>query len=157
MKKAFLIVLVAACLAGCATTKSNVSMEYASDEGRLLSVSIEKGEDIVIADDQYAYLESSIKNSLSKKNLLAYEGYKPEHIVTVKIHSYRMRDDAARLAVGIMAGCDNIKSTVVVTDAFSKEKLGSSEISISECAAWGVANQVIEKYAQGVVAYLAGK
>lgn len=68
-----------------------------------------------------------------------------------------MRDDAARLLVGIMAGCDNIASTVIVTDKVTHEELGRSQISIKECGAWGVASQVIKKYTDGVVAYLSNK
>jgi hypothetical protein len=67
-----------------------------------------------------------------------------------------MRPDAARLTVGIMAGCDNIKSKVSIIDPANNQKIGESEITIEECAAWGTSSQVIKKYSEGVVKYLAG-
>ena len=35
--------------------------------------------------------------------------------------------------------------------------MGSANVAIKECAAWGVANQVIKKYADGVVSFIVGK
>ncbi|MEZ4527357.1 MAG: hypothetical protein R2941_15670 [Desulfobacterales bacterium] len=59
--------------------------------------------------------------------------------------------------VGIMAGCDNIKSNVTISDSAEKQKIGESEVSIDECDAWGVSSQVIKKFSEGVVKYLAGE
>lgn len=157
MKKVFAILVISAFLHGCASTKSTVTKAYTPAKDDQLSIHIEKPSNVSIPLDQSQLLESQIRNGLAGKGLLASSPDDSQHSVTVKIHSFRMRDDAARLTVGIMAGCDNIASTVTVTDKVTKEELGSSQISIKECAAWGVASQVITKYTDGVVAYLSNK
>ena len=157
MKNILSIIAIAGLVVGCASTKSTVSKAYTSSKESQLSISVQKSSDVSIPDEQYQLLESQIKNGLAANGLLASGEQNSQHSVTVEIHSFRMRDDAARLTVGIMAGCDNIVSTVVVTDKVTREELGRSQVSIKECAAWGVASQVIKKYTDGVVAYLSKK
>ena len=157
MKKALVTLAIAISLVGCASTKSTVAIEYEPTTKQKLALSIEKGTAVAIPEDQYALLESQIKSGLTHQNLLSPDGEISRHSATVKIHSFYLRDDLARVAVGIMAGCDNIVSTVTVTDKLTNKTIGSSHISIEECAAWGVASQVITKYTEGVVAFLADK
>jgi len=102
-------------------------------------------------------IKSQIQEGLSEHNLLATTTDDKSRKAEINITSYRMRPDAARLTVGIMAGCDNIRSNVAIIDPSNKQKIGESEIKIEECAAWGVSSQVIKKYSEGVVKYLAGE
>ena len=157
MKKIFLVVIFSIFIYGCASTKSKITKAYIPTEDGQLAIHIEKSLSVFIPPYQYQLLESQIRNGLAHNGLLALNEDKSQHSVTIKIDSFRMRDDSARLTVGIMAGCDNIKSTVVVMDKVTNEELGKSQISIKECAAWGVASQVITKYTDGVIAYLSNK
>jgi hypothetical protein len=154
MKRILLGVIFSVALVGCATPKSNVTMEYVPTGQDKLSVIIKSDQGVSVPADQLALLEAQIRNGLEKAGLLAVPEESSQHIVTLQIHSFRMRDDSARLTVGVMAGCDNIEGTVTVKNRINSEDLGSSDISIKECAAWGVAGQVIAKYADGVLAYL---
>jgi len=154
MKKAFAILAFSTALIGCASTKSIVAIEYKPETKQKLALAIQKSAAVTIPEEQYSLLETQIKSGLSQENLLVPDGDISRHTVTVQIHSFYLREDAARLTVGILAGCDNINSTVTVTDKLTNEKIGSSNISIEECAAWGVASQVITKYTDGVIAYL---
>ena len=157
MKKAWLLLgLFCLFLSGCGA-KSNVITPYQFDSDITLEFSLSKKDGIEIPDDVFETIQKQIHEGLLAQNLLANNGNNNSHKAEILITSYRMRPDAARLLVGIMAGCDNIKSNVVVTDVKTKEKIGESEIMIEECAAWGVQSQVIAAYSEGVVNYLAGK
>jgi type IV pilus biogenesis protein CpaD/CtpE len=157
MKKVIIISVLAAILIGCANTKSTVSKAYMSDSKSKISLTINKEAGVSIPEGQYQLLESQIKEGLMTNGILASGKESAQHSVVVNLHAFRMRSDAARLTVGIFSGCDNVNSTVVVTDKSTGEKIGDSKISIKECAAWGVASQVIKKYTDGVVAYLINK
>lgn len=157
MNKLVVVSILAIAFSGCASTKSTVSKNYISHNDKKISLTIIKDSEIAIPADQYQLLESQIRDGLTQNGLLSTNEDIAQHSAIVTIHSFRMRPDAARLAVGILAGCDNIKSTVAVTDISTREEIGSSQISINECAAWGTASQVIKKYTDGVVANLSKK
>ena len=157
MKKYLGLVLLLTMLFGCASANLNVSKPYISDKATKLSLSISKDPGVLIPEEQYQQIENEISQGLTQRGLLSPSGYEPKHCVTIDVHSFRMRSDGARLSVGILAGCDNINSLVTVTDTSTNEVVGKSEISIKECAAWGVAEQVIKKYTEGVINYLSNK
>jgi len=144
-------------LFGCASTKSTISKSYVTNHEAKVSLTIDKNSGVSIPAGQYHLLESQIRSGLAERGVLASNGELAQHSAVVNLHSFRMRDDAARLTVGILAGCDSITSTVVVIDKSTFDEVGNSKISIKECAAWGVADQVIKKYTDGVVAFLSGK
>jgi hypothetical protein len=157
MKKSWpCIVVICFFLSGCGA-KSNVVKPYQFDSNLKLNFSVLKNEPVEIPSENLETIQKKIQEGLSEKNLLATNDDKKYRKAEILITSYRMRPDAARLIVGIMAGCDNIKSNVVITDPETNNKIGESEISIEECAAWGVSSQVIAAYSKEVVNYLTGK
>ncbi len=153
MKKISTLVLTMAVLSGCATTKLSVIELYKPNKDEKLTFTIEKGTNVNIPSVQLSLMESVIKRGLQDNSLLAAEG-NSNHSAKINITEYRMRDDAARLIVGILAGCDKVNSVVTVVNNETGEELGKSNIRINECAAWGVAEQVVTKYANGVVKFL---
>lgn len=166
MRKIIAIFLLSVSSFGCASIDSRVSKAYVQGNGSLLSISFMQDAGVSIPSEQKQLLVNQIREGLSQNGLLATEateateatdGNNSQHSVIVNIHTFRMRGDAARLTVGIMAGCDNISSTVIVTDKITGKEIGNAKVSIKECAAWGVASQVITKYTDGVVAYLTNK
>ena len=157
MKKTWVcLVLFCLFLSGCAA-KSNVITPYQFDSNLKIDFFLSKQEIVEIPDEVLETMRKQIQEGLSEQNLIATNTDENVRKVEILITSYRMRPDAARLLAGIMAGCDNIKSHVVVTNSETKKKIGESEIMIKECAAWGVSSQVIAAYCEGVVNYLAGK
>ena len=144
-------------LCGCGAAKSNLITPYQFDSSFKLNFSLSKKEIVEIPEEILETIKRQILEGLSEHNLLATTADENFRKAEVIITSYRMRPNAARLTVGIMAGCDNIKSNVVVIDSATKQKIGESEIMIKECAAWGVSSQVIKAYSEGVVKYLAGE
>ncbi len=157
MKKYLGLALLSTMLFGCASANLNVSKPYITNKNAKLSLSISKDPGVLIPPKQFELIENQISEGLTQSGLLSSSEVRSEHTVTIDMRSFRMRDDAARLTVGILAGCDNINSLVTVTDTSTNEVVGKSEISIKECAAWGVAEQVIKKYTEGVVNYLSNK
>jgi uncharacterized protein YceK len=157
MRKIIAIFLLSVSSFGCASIDSRVSKTYVQGNGSQLSISFMEDAGVSVPSEQKQLLVNQIREGLSQNGLLATDENNSQHSVIVNIHTFRMRDDAARLAVGIMAGCDNIRSTVIVTDKITGKEIGNAKVSIKECAAWGVASQVITKYTDGVVAYLTNK
>lgn len=157
MKRAwFGLVLFCLVLSGCGA-KTNVVTPYQFDSQSKLNFQLSKNENVEIPAEVIDTIQKQIQDGLNEQNLLAANSDEESRIAEIQITSYRMRPDAARLLVGIMAGCDNIKSNVAVIDKRTKEKIGESEITIEECAGWGVSSQVIAAYSKGVIEYLSGK
>lgn len=157
IKKWLALALFCLFLCGCGAAKSKLITPYQFNSSFKLNFSLSKKETVEIPEEILETIKKQIQEGLSERNLLATttdDNFRKAEIV---ITSYRMRPDAARLTVGIMAGCDNIKSNVAVIDSATKQKIGESEIIIKECAAWGVSSQVIKTYSEGVVKYLAGE
>ena len=157
MKKLIIVSMMVVTLFGCANVKLKTSKSYISNDETKISITINKGLGVSITEDQYQLLENQITEGLAKKGILASNEKVSQHSAVVSLHSFKLRDDAARLLVGILAGCDKIDSTVSVTDKSTRNEIGSSSISIKECAAWGVAEKVIKKYADGIVSFLSTK
>ena len=157
MNKIIAVSILSIFLLGCASTKSTVVKRYISSDESKISITIIKDVSVSVPDNQYQLIEDNITDGLKKNGLLASNQETSKHSAVVTLHSFRIRDDAARLAVGILAGCDNIISTVTVMDKLTNDEIGKSKISINECAAWGVSDQVITKYTNGVVEYLSNK
>ena len=153
MKKIPVLVLLSVILSACANAKLSVIEPYTSSKDRKLSFVIEKNSNINIPNEQFSLMESVIKQGLEKNSLLSVEG-NSNHSVKIDITEYRMRKDAARLIVGIAAGCDKVNSVVTVVDNETGEEIGKSNVRINECASWGVAAQVVTKYANAVVKFL---
>ncbi len=157
MKRTWLyLVLLCLFLGGCGA-KSNVITPYQFNSNIKLDFTLSKKEKIEIPDEVLETIRKQIRDGLSAQNILVKNTDENFRKAEILITSYRMRPNAARLLVGIMAGCDNIKSSVVVVDSKTNEKIGESEIMIEECAAWGVSSQVITAYSEGIVSYLAGE
>lgn len=157
MIKGIAIAVLATTLIGCASTKSTVSRNHNLSPGNKVSLTIKEPSGNQIPAEQQAFLVNQIMDGLIQNDMLAPSPDSAQYSAIVDIHAFRMRSDAARLTVGMMAGCDNINSTVSIKDNSSGARVGSANVAIKECAAWGVANQVIKKYADGVVSFIAGK
>ena len=157
IKKLLCLTLVSLFFCGCGAAKFKSITPYQFDRGFKLNVSLSKEATIDIPEEVLDTIKNQVQEGLSERNLLATTTDDKSRKAEIHITSYRMRPDAARLIVGIMAGCDNIESNVAIIDSSNEQKIGESEIKIEECAAWGVSSQVIKKYSEGVVKYLSGK
>ncbi len=147
---------IAVVMTGCGSS-TKVIKPYQANSKDKLYVSVTKTNTATVPNDVLRTIEKQVKVDLAEKNLLAANINQSSQKVKIVISSYRMRPDAARLTVGIMAGCDNINSTVIVTNRKTNKIVGESKVDIKECAAWGVSSQVIASYSKGVSKYLLEK
>lgn len=152
----FIYLIVFLFLTGCGAS-SNVIKNYHADKNSKLKFSLVSQESIDVPNEVLETMRTQIQTGLSERNILASSGDERFRKATILITAYRMRPNAARLLVGILAGCDTIKSNVIVVDQPTSITVGESELEYEECAAWGVASQVISAYTESVVEYLVGE
>jgi len=137
-------------LSGCAT--NTVIIPYKNDTKKSMKISLLKDSKLTISKQVLVSINQQIKNGLKKQNLL-YSNETNFNNIEIRLTSYRMRPNVARLTVGILAGCDNIKSDIIVRN-HENIIIGQSKIEFKECAAWGVSSQVITAYSKEVIKYL---
>ena len=157
IKKWFAFALLCLFVCGCCgTAKFKSITPYQFDSSLKLKFSLSKEASVDIPEEILDTIKSQIQEGLSGCNILAATTDNNSRKAEIIITYYRMRPIAARLMVGIMAGCDNIKSNVVIIDPANKQKIGESEITIEECDSWGISSWIIKKYSEVVVKYLSG-
>ena len=157
MKKLFLVVVTCWILTGCGGVKSNVILPYHADRNLMITYSFSAKESVKVPTEVLETMRNQIKSGLSDQNLLATKNEDRFLQANILITEYRMRPDAARLLVGIAAGCDTIKTEVIISDSRDEKTVGKSEFKSKECAAWGVSSQVIKAHTKKIVDYLSGK
>lgn len=72
----------------------------------------------------------------------------------VVISSYRMRHGAARALVGVMAGTDEIRSSVTIVDPQTGERLGRIDVESKNQTAIGSAGGLIAGHADEIADFL---
>lgn len=146
-----LVILVAVSLGGCSTA-GNVQRAYRPAPGDTISyVIIPKAE---VSDEALAILRSELDGELRASGLLAAGPADARKAVEISITSYRMRHGATRAMVGIMAGSDNMQSSVVVTDKASGAVVGQFSVQSKNSTAWGTSRGMIADHAGKIVEYL---
>jgi hypothetical protein len=152
--------LICLFLTGCGGlggVKSNVILPYHADRNLTINYSLSAKELVEVPAEVLETMRSQIKAGLSDRNLLATKDEDKFLKADILITEYRMRPNAARLLVGIMAACDTIKSKVTVVDSSNEINVGQVVFESSVCEAWGVSAQVIEAHTKKIVDYLSGK
>jgi hypothetical protein len=136
-------------LAGCAGTSATVKSQYhlvKSDKLELLlnTPPEAKEEAVTIFKDR-------LMSRLSSNELLAGPGDTSSKTLEVTVTHYYMRPGAARALVGLMAGVDNIESTVTIKDRVSGNTLSEYTVESSNPSAWGTSRGLIEDHADEIV------
>lgn len=154
-KRCFYIAILGLFLSSCGA-KSNVIQQYKPEKDIKLKYTLSTTPQADVPDAVLNEMRSQIQESLSARNLLSTKGDIKFHQANILITEYRMRPDAARLLIGIMAGCDTLTSKVTIVESSNGKIIGESEFESKECAAWGVAAQVIEAHIKKIIEYLSG-
>ncbi len=136
---------------GCGVTQTSL-IPYQIENGSKMSYSLSTDNSISVPHDVLVSMDSQLKQGLLNKNKFTKGNSTLE--ATVLIKEYRMRPNAARLTVGIFAGCDTLKSEVVITNKTTNKVVGKSEFKSKVCEAWGVSSQVIKAHMQKIIAFL---
>lgn len=156
MKNALAIFLVAsaALLGGCAGTSATIQSEYRVAPGEKLKLQLNTPP--TASEEGVGILRERLNSQLDANGLLAASGAGTNRAIEVNVTNYYMRHGAARALVGIMAGSDNIQSTVKIKDLASGKVLSEFKVESKNPSAWGSSKGLIQNHADKIVATLKG-
>jgi uncharacterized protein DUF4410 len=146
------IVLCCALFAGCAGTSLRVSEQYQPSAGQRFTYDIINK--APMSDEGLAIMRERLTSQLAASGLLATSADGSARAVQIVIENYYMRHGATRAMVGVMAGSDNILSTIVVKDVKTGTALSKFEVQSKNPTAWGTSRGMIEDHADKIVNYL---
>jgi len=154
MKTRFLLNLVVSCLliAGCAGTSMRVQTEYRPVAGEKFRYEIVNMASM--SEEALVIMRLRLDGELANKGLLATGSQESGRKAEVVINNYYMRHGAARSLVGVMAGADNITSTVKVKDGKTNAVLGEFVVESKNPTAFGTSRGLIEGHADLIARYL---
>lgn len=157
MRIVFLAIFIASVtlLSGCATS-AIVQSEYRLVQGEKFKFELNTPPDA--SEEGVTILRERLISRLSTSDLLSTESdaSSRSRILEVNVTNYRMRHGAARAMVGIMAGADNILSTVRIKDQTTGEVLSKFIVESKNSTAWGTSSGMIEDHADKIVETLKG-
>ena len=113
-------------------------------------------ESSLISQDGLEILRSRIEQQLRAKGRLANKPADAQEKVEINITRYKMRSDTERILLGILAGTDNMRSTIIIKDKKLNKIISEFKIKSSNSSAWGTSRGMIEDHADKIVNYLAG-
>lgn len=151
-KKYILIVLACLILSGCGV-KQNVIRAYNPTQNLKLSYSLSASDGTEVPDEVLETMREQLARRLSARNLLAQQGENGANQANIVITGYRMRHGAAKALVGILAGCDNIQSKVVVKESVTGNTIGESTFESKECSAVIPAQKTINSHIEKIVEF----
>ena len=136
-------------MAGCAGTKLSVQAPYRPDTASKLSYVITPK--VAVSEEALGILRQRLDIQLNAEGLL---GPNPTRQVEISIVNYYMRHGAARALVGVMAGADNMQSTVTIRDTQTQAVLGEFKVESNNATAMGTSRAMIEEHADKIANYL---
>lgn len=148
MHKFAILVLVAAwtALAGCAGTGATVRSRYELAQGEKLSLQLVTPP--TATQEGAKILRERLTAQLAQNNVLALGA--STRTLEVTVTNYRIRHGATRAMVGIMAGADNVQSSVKLKDADGKV-LSDFSVESKNPTAWGTTKGLLEEHADKIV------
>lgn len=149
MKGIRLAIAAAACgaLAACSTT-SVVHSGYRVPAAQTFAYEITNSSEM--SPEGLALLRSNLDSQLADRRLLASPTDGTALKIDVRIDNYYMRNGAARMLVGIMAGRDSIRSTVKIVGD-NGQLVGHFEVESYNTTALGTSSGLVEKHAKEIV------
>ncbi|MDK2124713.1 DUF4410 domain-containing protein [Parachitinimonas caeni] len=156
MKKAITVLAcaVSIVLGGCAGTAAVVRSEYRLSEGEKVAFTVSAPADL--GEEARGILNARLTEKLTANSLLATTADASARELEIQVTNYRMRHGAARALLGIMAGTDNIQSTIKVKNKASGAVLSEFQIESKNPTAWGTSKSMIEEHADKIVDTLVG-
>jgi hypothetical protein len=153
MKKLILqgLLVASLLLTGCAGTKMSVQAPYQPTQGAALAYVVNPK--VEVSDEALGILRQRLDSQLRASGLLASSAGASKQ-VEISIVNYYMRHGATRALVGVMAGADNMQSSVIVKDSTTQAVLGEFKVESSNPTAMGTSRGMIEDHADKIVAYL---
>lgn len=139
-------------LSGCGTA-ARVQTDYRPAPGEKFTLELAAP---TASEEGLQILRERLTNQLSKSQLLAPASERTEKTIEVVVTNYSFRHGAARAMLGIMAGTDNLQSTVKVKDQATGKAISEFVVESKNATAWGTSRGLIEEHADRIVETLVG-
>lgn len=144
------IFALAALLAGCIGTSSNVRSPYAASVQDKFSYTLDNHGGMT--PEGREIFEARLRQQLAGQLSDSPESKR----INVRVNHYRIRNGATRFLVGVMAGRDRIQSTVTVTSA-DGAPLGTIEVDSANSTAMGTGRGLIQGHADEIAEFVRGR
>jgi len=132
-----------------------IEQKYVNDPSNKFSYTIAKeSEDIYVSPYQMTIFKSAFDASLKENNIYKEDSEKKIDIVFT---NYFMRGDTERHMLGIMAGVDNISTTVFIRDSTNNKPIGKIIVVSKNASGWGTTESLIRQHAQKISLYIRGE
>jgi hypothetical protein len=145
------LLLFSLLLAGCIGTSVRPLTPYQSSAGETFTYRFMGEEKMSVEGLQI--MRERLDMQLEAAGLRK-SGAGPTREVDIVINNYFMRHGAARAMGGILAGIDNILTTVVVKDSTTQTVLSKFEVESKNPSAWATSRGLIQGHADKIVNYL---
>jgi hypothetical protein len=146
--KRILVTIILMVLAGCATT-AQIQSEYRLAQGEKLKLQVTVPPSAT--EEALQIFNERLTTQLWSNGLLAGPTDATARNLEVAVTNYSMRHGAARAMLGIMAGSDNMQSTVKIKDQATGSVLSEFTVESTNSTAWGTSRGMIEDHADKIV------
>lgn len=156
MPKLLISLFIVACtlLTGCAGTAARIQTDYRLAQGEKVKLHLTAPP--TATEEGLKILRDRLTTQLSNSGLLAPTSDGSARTVEVVVTNYSLRHGAARAMLGIMAGADNLQSTVTIKDQTTGKTLAEFVVESKNPTAWGTSQGLIEEHADKIVETLKG-
>jgi Domain of unknown function (DUF4410) len=156
MPKLLLSLIFVACtlLTGCAGTAARVQSDYRLAQGEKVKLLLTAPP--TATEQGLQILRDRLTMQLSNNGLLAPTSDASARTLEVVVTNYSLRHGAARAMLGILAGTDNLQSTVTIKDQTTGNTLSEFVVESKNPSAWGTSRGLIEEHADKIVETLKG-
>lgn len=138
-------------LAGCAGTGMKVQTAYTPTPGASITYTVDPK--VEISQEALGIFRQRLDSQFGTSGLLA-TGKPPARSVDIVITNYYMRHGATRALVGILAGADNMQSSIIVRDMKTKAVIGQFAVESTNPTAMFTSRGLIEDHADKIVRYV---
>jgi hypothetical protein len=146
--------IAASTLTGCAGTAARIQTDYRLAQGE--KVKLQLTAPPTATEEGLQILRDRLTMQLSNSDLLAQTSDASARTVEVAVTNYSLRHGAARALLGILAGTDNLQSTVTMKDQTTGRTLSAFAVESKNPTALGTSRALIEEHADTIVETLKG-
>ncbi len=104
-----------------------------------------------IPEIERGVFENKLETTLTEKNIF---GADSNLVLEITFEQYFMRDASSRLMGGVLAGIDNITTSVIIKNKENGQVLGRFKAISKNATAWGSKNSLIEQHAEKIASFL---
>ena len=104
-----------------------------------------------IPEIERGVFENKLETTLTEKNIF---GADSNLVLEITFEQYFMCDASSRLMGGVLAGIDNITTSVIIKNKENGQVLGRFKAISKNATAWGSKNSLIEQHAEKIASFL---